>query len=39
MKIKDLWSRAGKTFVEAFFGVLIPQIAIIFSNVVDYDWK
>ena len=38
MKINDLWQRAGKTAVQAFFGVLIPQIAIILSNVADYDW-
>ena len=39
MKINDIWSRAGKTFVQAFFGVLIPQIVLILTNVMDYDWS
>ena len=42
MKINDLWQRAGKTFVQAFFGVMIPQIVMILNNVLDYDfsnWK
>lgn len=38
MKINDIWSRAGKTAIQAFFGVLIPQIVLILSNVMDYDW-
>lgn len=38
-QIQDIWSRVGKTFVEAFFGVLIPQIVLILSNVLDYDWN
>lgn len=38
MKINDLWSRAGKTAVQAFFGVLIPQIVLVLSNILDYDW-
>lgn len=39
MKINDLWQRAGKTFIQAFFGVLIPQIVLILSNILDYDWS
>ena len=39
MKIDDIWSRAGKTFVQAFFGVLIPHIVLILSNVLEYDWS
>lgn len=39
MKINDLWQRAGKTAVQAFFGVLIPQIVLILTNVLDYDWN
>lgn len=38
MKIPDLWSRAGKTFLQAFGGVLIPQIVLVLSNLYDYDW-
>lgn len=38
MKITDLWQRAGKTAVQAFFGVLIPQVVMILTNVLDYDW-
>lgn len=37
--ITDLWQRAGKTAVQAFFGVLIPQIVLILTNVLDYDWN
>lgn len=39
MKINDLWSRAGKTAVQAFFGVLIPQVVLILTNVLEYDWS
>lgn len=38
MKIDDLWSRAGKTAVQAFFGVLVPEIVLILSNITEYDW-
>lgn len=38
MKINDLWQRAGKTAVQAFFGVLIPQVVLILTNVLEYDW-
>lgn len=37
--INDLWQRALKTAVQAFFGVLIPQIVLILTNVTDYDWQ
>lgn len=39
MKINDLWSRAGKTAVQAFFGVLIPEIVIILTHIGDYDFS
>lgn len=38
MKITDIWSRAGKTAVQAFFGVLIPQLVLVLTNIWDYDW-
>lgn len=38
MKIKDVGSRAAKTFVQAFFGVLIPQIVGMLNNYQDIDW-
>ena len=38
MKINDLWQRAGKTAVQAFFGVLIPEIVLLLSNIADYDF-
>lgn len=38
MKINDLWSRAGKTFLQALGGVLIPQLVLVLSNIYDYDW-
>lgn len=39
MKIKDVGSRALKTFVQAFLGVIIPQVVLILTNVLDYDWN
>lgn len=38
MKINDIWSRAGKTFLQAFFGVLIPEIVMMLNNYMDFDW-
>lgn len=38
MKIKDVGMRAFKTFVQAFFGVLIPQIVMMLNNYLDFDW-
>lgn len=38
-KINDLWQRAGKTFIQAFLGVLIPQVVLVLTNVLDYDWN
>ena len=38
MKIKDVGSRAAKTFVQAFLGVLIPQIVMMLNNYMDFDW-
>lgn len=39
MKIKDVGMRALKTFVQAFLGVLIPEICVILSKVTEYDWS
>lgn len=39
MKINDVWQRALKTFVQAFLGVLIPQVVLVLSNIYDYDWS
>lgn len=39
MKINDIWQRALKTFVQAFLGVLIPQIVLVLSNIMEYDWQ
>lgn len=38
MKIKDVGSRALKTFVQAFLGVLIPQIVMMLNNYMEFDW-
>ena len=38
MKIKDIGSRALKTFVQAFLGVLIPQIVMMLNNYMEFDW-
>lgn len=38
MKIKDIGSRALMTFFEGFFCVLIPELVVILTNVLDYDW-
>ena len=37
--IRDVKSRAIKTFVQAFFGSIIPQVVLILTNVLDYDWS
>ena len=38
-KIPDWVIRAGKTFVQAFLGVLIPEIVAILNNGFPSDWK
>ena len=38
MKIKDVGSRALKTFIQAFLGVLIPQIVMMLNNYMEFDW-
>ena len=38
MKIKDVGMRALKTFVQAFLGVLIPQIVMMLNNYMEFDW-
>lgn len=35
--MRDWVERSLKTFVEAFFGILIPEVAIILNNIVEYD--
>lgn len=37
-KITDIGSRAFKTFIQAFLGVLIPQIVMMLNNYMDFDW-
>lgn len=40
--ITDLWQRAGKTAVQAFFGVLIPEVVCWLTNITTInfaDWK
>lgn len=40
--ITDLWQRAGKTAVQAFFGVLIPEVVCWLTNIATInfeDWK
>ena len=32
MKLKDWQERALKTFVQAFFGVLIPEVVVLLNN-------
>ncbi len=34
--MKDWKIRAIKTFVQAFFGVLIPETVMILNNISDY---
>ena len=38
-KIPDLASRALKTFVQAFFGVFIPEVCAILADVNNFDWN
>ena len=35
--MKDWTIRALKTFVEAFFGILIPEIVIILNNISAFE--
>lgn len=36
--LPDWASRALKTFIETFFGVLIPEAVAILNDVLSYDW-
>ena len=36
--MKDWLIRALKTFVQAFFGVLVPQIIMMLNNYMEFDW-
>lgn len=35
--MKDWMIRALKTFVQAFFGVLIPEIVVILNNISSFE--
>lgn len=35
--MKDWKIRALKTFVQAFFGVLIPEVVMVLNNIGDYS--
>lgn len=35
--MRDWKIRALKTFVQAFFGVLVPEIALILNNIEKYE--
>lgn len=35
--MSDWMVRAIKTFVQAFFGVLIPEVVIILNNITEYQ--
>lgn len=35
--MKDWKVRALKTFVQAFFGVLIPEVVIILNNITSFE--
>ena len=38
MDWRDIWIRAGKTFVQAFFGVLIPELCGLLQVGFPTDW-
>ncbi len=38
MDWKDIWTRAGKTFVQAFFGVLVPELCGLLQLGFPTDW-
>ena len=35
--MKDWIIRAIKTFVQAFFGVLVPEVVFVLNHIGDYD--
>ena len=43
-KIQDIGSRAAKTFFQAFFGVVVPEVCAILMNIAngkpitELDW-
>lgn len=37
-RMKDLLIRTVKTFIEAFLGVLIPEIALLLQGNLPEDW-
>ena len=38
-KIPDWLERTIKTFVQAFFGVLVPEICVILNNGFPENWE
>ena len=36
--MKDWTIRALKTFVQAFFGVLVPEVVVWCTNLATIDW-
>ena len=38
MDWRDIWIRAAKTFVQAFFGVLIPELCGMLQLGFPTDW-
>ena len=39
MKLKDWQIRALKTFVQAFGGVLVPEIVMLLTNGLPENWN
>ena len=39
MKLKDWQIRAIKTFVQAFGGVLVPEIVMLLTNGLPENWS
>lgn len=39
MKLKDWQIRALKTFVQAFGGVLVPEIVMLLTNGLPENWS
>ena len=39
MKLKDWQIRAIKTFVQAFGGVLVPEIVMLLTNGLPENWN
>ena len=37
--MKDVLIRAVKTFVQAFFGILVPEITMLLQGTLPADWE